>query len=195
VFFEKTPTQLLKIIYSHKQQIDAKLAALRKFVQNIFDGVRKNELSEWWLTFIEETVNEYLKGVGYDGSVIPDDYISNPPTNIGIVKANLDLIRKAMNDTSAEFCSFLEKTTHSVYVELHAFVKEIESVLHFDWNRMPFNFNINEHAIARLRRDLDYLYQMRVMDMNFINKMRQGRFESVGIQMCDVVPGYSQFFY
>jgi hypothetical protein len=41
----------------------------------IVDGTRKKQVCDWWLTYVEEVGDEFLKRLGYDAEGLPGNYM------------------------------------------------------------------------------------------------------------------------
>jgi len=63
----------------------------------LMNGVRKEEMTEWWLKRVEVRTNDFLSERGYNFQAVPDNYIESPPTNIDDVLSNLMLIQRILD--------------------------------------------------------------------------------------------------
>lgn len=61
--------------------------------KEILNGVRKKELTEWWLGIIHDRVDYFLKSKNFDMEAIPVNYLEEPPQSMSIVNRNLQIIQ------------------------------------------------------------------------------------------------------
>jgi hypothetical protein len=96
--------------------------------EEITSGKKKNELMQWWLKTIEEKVEEFLKGTGFQLNSIPDDYTSVPPENIELVEKNLQILEDLVK-RGVEQLEFIQLTTADIYVAINPFIEQMDYVL------------------------------------------------------------------
>ena len=69
---------------------------------------------------------------GYDFTVIPDDYVVLPPTDIKLVRRNLDILQKALHTTDgkpdSKLFAFVSELKDEIYPHIEKLKKELEVV-------------------------------------------------------------------
>eukprot|EP01102_Stenamoeba_stenopodia_P012381 TRINITY_DN3902_c0_g1_i1.p1 TRINITY_DN3902_c0_g1~~TRINITY_DN3902_c0_g1_i1.p1 ORF type:complete len:632 (+),score=186.50 TRINITY_DN3902_c0_g1_i1:311-2206(+) len=78
------------------------IEALQTERREVLSGRKKDKLSAWWLTAVEERVNQFLGNQGYDFSAVPEDYIDEPPKSLRNVLKNQEIIRRWIQPSTLE---------------------------------------------------------------------------------------------
>jgi hypothetical protein len=166
-----------------------KLTILRDRMQMILEGQRKRHLCDWWLTYIEFECDKFLTEHNYNKHCIPDDYMNIPPADLDVVNENLKLIQSLMDMTSKqslEFDELIDRVTSEIYIVLDEFISDTEYLL----TTKKIDVNVVEYTKQKesLKKDVDYLLQMKSMDEEIRRRRKNGEAESSKLEMTDVVP-------
>ena len=64
-----------------KQGVDGHLELLITLLEDLASMKKKDEVNNWWISFIEASVDDFLASNGFDLFVVPDDYTTTetPP--------------------------------------------------------------------------------------------------------------------
>lgn len=127
-FIEGIPSQFNKDLQVIQNLFDQKMSIVNAALEEITSGKKKNELMQWWLKTIEEKVEEFLKGTGFQLNSIPDDYTSVPPENVEVVEKNLQLLEDLVK-RGVEQLEFIQLTTTAIYVAINPFIEQMDYVL------------------------------------------------------------------
>ena len=96
--------------------------------RDILSGKTKNELVEWWLSEVNsKTIELLISSFSYKENALPDDYIQVPPSDMKIVKQNLDSLENCKK--SNEFMELIEKLKNIIYPQIDLFLKNAKAVL------------------------------------------------------------------
>lgn len=169
--------------------MDTKLIVLRDRVQMIIDGRLKQQLCDWWLTYIETETNKFLEEQGYCKDCLPDNYMNEAPKNLDAVKENLALIQNLMivePTTVSKLDVLVQRVTSEVYAVLDEFIADTEYVLNLKKEEICNDF---ENKKIALEKDMEYLLKMKAMDDEIQRRRKTGDVTVIGkSEMTDVVP-------
>jgi hypothetical protein len=111
----------------HTAQTNLEVLNLER--HRLLKGDEKRELSEWYLSHIEDSVDGVLEGLGYDWEVVPRDYLEKPPRggHLHGVRDNLKLIEECMNPENDVhgITKFMLALRAEVYVRLDSYVERV----------------------------------------------------------------------
>lgn len=96
------PVYLKECLFHHRQLMDPDILSVLGHADEYLSGQKKQELSNWWLHHIEETVDKYLQEKGYDSTCVPYDYLDKPPTSMKLLLHNIGVVRRILNDLGAK---------------------------------------------------------------------------------------------
>lgn len=101
--------------------------SMRKTVLN---GVKKRELTEWYLDHIENSVDEWLKTThGFDFDAIPPNYLEHPPRggHLHHVRDNVFIIEQVKSMDNAKFSplQLMSSLRSEVYVKIDEFLDNL----------------------------------------------------------------------
>jgi hypothetical protein len=65
--------------------------------KKLTNGDRKRDMTNWWLTHIEESVDQFLEALGYKHDAVPRDYLAKPPRNLHEVEKNLKIVATCLD--------------------------------------------------------------------------------------------------
>ena len=168
---------------------------------NYLNGKRKSQLTEWWLSTIDMATHLYLSEKNYDPSAIPDDYITNVPSDMEIIKKDLKIIEVILKkNPENDVFALIERLTREIYQRINHFVLHVKIILsdilsipwdEFDWEKckekfegFPFEAQ-TKNPISDLIKDVDYLLEMQEMEKTAISSENK---PSQGLVLSNVVP-------
>ena len=88
---------------------------------NVLTGLRKEEMTSWWLALIEEKVEKFLVDQGYDITAVPYDYITEEPTDTHAILRNLEILREQF-----KFLQFDKMENPAEVRPVHALIHELK---------------------------------------------------------------------
>lgn len=121
---------LVSRLQRFNSHIDTLLASAASEEKDFKSGAKKNELTEWWLKYIEDETNYFLQKHGYDFDTVPDDYTSEPPRDLQAVKDNLELIKEMLDWGASDIYAvqpFVARLKSTIYPAIDRY---IASALH-----------------------------------------------------------------
>ena len=205
-------------------------------------GKLKNEMCQWWLSYIEKRVDEYvlflsfylsiflsfylslffnlistktnkqtnkqknrfLTKQGYLHNTLPDDYLNTPPTNMASVLTNQTLLNKIIAEEGYMEGKYgVEKlvgeVVKEVYEKVDSLREEMEFMLEKKWAGLPLGVGWEggggggsdielEEGGEIMKRDHDYLVEMKEMDDGIEQEKKEGTREKKKLEMSAVVP-------
>ena len=177
----------------------------------VLNGEFKAQVNQWWATYIDSEVLEYLEFHGFDPTALPDDYTVQKPPRLNQCVKNLEIILDLLDpcSPSKETKEFLIALTDHVYVKVHDLMDEILEVLCIETElpRESSQLDLISQKIQQLDKDgfrhkyipavglvhlvedLRYLKEMEQMDEKEKENLILG--EGMGMKklvMTDVVP-------
>jgi len=75
------------------EQLNVAEARLLAHLESIMNGSYKCRLAAWWLDLISQAVSSFVTAMGYSHSVIPENYLDQPPQSLVQVRRNLAVVR------------------------------------------------------------------------------------------------------
>jgi hypothetical protein len=157
----------------------------------IWNGTRKREVCEWWLSYIENEADTYLSSQGYIHNTLPYHYTSEPPHDLDGVKANLLLLPKLVKGACESTVKLVDRLMNEVYIVLDQLIDEIQMTLQFlkCENESESDVVDVEERVSSLEKDLKYLLKMKEMDEEIRQRSKSGSLaETKAIEMTDIVP-------
>eukprot|EP00013_Stygamoeba_regulata_P017176 CAMPEP_0177680306 /NCGR_PEP_ID=MMETSP0447-20121125/30101_1 /TAXON_ID=0 /ORGANISM="Stygamoeba regulata, Strain BSH-02190019" /LENGTH=977 /DNA_ID=CAMNT_0019189625 /DNA_START=336 /DNA_END=3269 /DNA_ORIENTATION=- len=96
--------------------------------KKLTNGDRKRDMTNWWLTHIEESVDKFLEQLGYKHDAVPRDYLAKPPRNLDEVEKNLKIVTTCLDRTADVYSvqEFVKKLRAEIYVVIDDFVDKIK---------------------------------------------------------------------
>lgn len=168
------------------------------------NGSRKNALTEWWLSKIDKTARRFLSEKNYDDAAIPEDYISERPTNLEPIKKNLEIISNILcpKDGTTEARDLADTLKEEIYVKINSFVADVSIIvadmLSFEVDEFSVSFAEEQleakkssfsdddkiyKCLHDMIKDVDYLLEMQEMENPQKNSSSGG-----GLVLSNVVP-------
>lgn len=98
----------------------------------LMNGERKNELTKWWLTFIDRECEAFLlRKTNFNLSAIPDNYIDHPPDDLPAIKQNLKDLEIVLNYKEDRFQikEFITTLSKKIYTRIDKFINQAKIVL------------------------------------------------------------------
>jgi hypothetical protein len=180
-FFRTLPTLTIEEFRKSFQAVNMKLDMLRDRIHIIIDGRRKRQLSDWWLTYIETEVDRFLTDHGLQKNCLPHDYMNKKPESTDAVKETLNLLTDLMKvgKDETKLDRFIFRVVNEVYSVLDEFIEDMHYV----------STNVDGVHQENLKKDVDYLLQMKSMDEDIKRQRQCGEVEASGkFEMSNVVP-------
>jgi hypothetical protein len=161
-------------------------------MQMILDGRRKRILCDWWLTLIETECEKFLADHGYNKNCIPNNYTKSPPEDLNAVRKNLSLLQdliKLTPNKDSDLDDMIYRVTTEIYTLLDEFILDSEYILNQKLiGQLGNNMDIKNNRES-LKKDMEYLLQMKAMDDEIQRKRKSGgEIGSSSLEMTDVVP-------
>jgi hypothetical protein len=85
-------------LFPHRYYLAKSELVVLKHSNEYLSGKKKQELTDWWLQYIEDNVDKYLHQKGYDPSCVPFQYLDHPPTSMARLQDNIRIVRKLLSD-------------------------------------------------------------------------------------------------
>ena len=95
--------------------------------RDLLSGKTKNELVEWWLSEIENSMNELLNSFGFHFDALPENYILEPPSNFKLVTENLSILDSI--NSSSKLNVYIENLKNKIYPQIESFLINSKAVL------------------------------------------------------------------
>jgi len=128
-YFTAIPSRFLRDIHVVRTHLFWILQEIETLGRDFVTGKKKNELTCWWLTIIEERVDEYLRNLGFQSNSIGNMYTSVPPDNLDTVENNYMIFEGMMKANLSEYMEFILKTTEEIYTSIDPFIEEMRLLL------------------------------------------------------------------
>ena len=177
---------------------------------NYLNGKRKDQLTEWWLSTINMHCELFLTERKFDFHAVPEDYISEAPSDLAAVRNNLKIIESILkpspdtsNDERDAVLSFIEKLCKEIYIRINQFVLNVYAVVQvilwgYD-SRCKFTIEDAENLLLLIKpkeeslytclynliQDVKYLLEMQDMENK---KKNPGENQGGGLVLSNVVP-------
>jgi len=116
------------------ESVGASLDHVQKIRDAVIKGVKKAELSHWYLDLIHVEADKVLKTHGFDPNALPKNYTEVPPADMEVIKRNINICKELVegNETIEDLRSMINRICEIVYERLDAFVLEMMQVLACD---------------------------------------------------------------
>ena len=145
-------------------------------------GKTKGEVSSWWLDHIENCVDQHLEEKGFRKDALPDNYTSQPPNEMGVVRKNASIVQACMLATNSSTHDLVDTVTKEVYQVVDDFVENVRVALCIG------TYSSDELQVKSLQEDLRYLERMKQMDDKIRSCREKGEVAPTAIEMSDIVP-------
>jgi hypothetical protein len=136
-------------------------------------GKKKQELTDWWLQYIEDSVEKYLQHQGYDISCVPYQYLDKPPSSMAQLQNNMRIVHRLLGDlghkrmphTSKTQVELINPVKQSVYEKVDTLCTHLKLVLWDQINgygcKMDFNHIYDLRSVAFLEEAYKHLNTIR----------------------------------
>jgi hypothetical protein len=183
------PDQFFKEIKAFFTTIDMRLGQLKEKMEMIIDGTRKREVCDWWLNYIEINTDDFLKRKGFVFSSLPNNYLSEAPQDVELVKRNLGLIQQLMRVDCRDTLELLMHLTTQVYTVLDELISDTALTLEYKTKYEGESEGMFQGEMDSLKKDMQYLLKMKAMDEEIQRRKTDGVLgHSSKLEMTDVVP-------
>jgi len=171
-------------------QINAPLVPYHKIREEYSSGMKKQELTQWWLDLIETRIEAFLAERKFDDKAVPFNYIDQPPTSLEAIRKNLQIIHHMMalheKDEYQIRQLLIEPLQKEIYSKIDEFLRVMKYIL---WNELKLLQNGTEPSLdlgfARFQEmktflpktkseqlenmfhDINYILQMKKLEENF----------------------------
>ena len=160
-------------LFLHREYLSKIDLEVLEHAEAYLSGQKKQELSDWWLHYIEESVDTYLHQHGYDPSCVPFEYLDKPPSSMARLQDNIRIVHRLLGDlghkrhphttkTQAELINPVKK---SVYEKVDTLSTHLKLVLWDQINgygcRMDFNHIYSLRSAAFLEEAYQHLDTIR----------------------------------
>ena len=165
--------------------------------RELMNGTRKNELTRWWLRYIEEKCAEFLQSTGdYKFEEIPKNYTHETPKNLEAIRTNLATVRKVLDKNNQTYrpliIRLVDSITSEIYSRIDGFIQQalivICEYLAVDHTKTDFEtikrlFKSQKQKlsddlvivwISDMLKDVKYLRQMKIMEKAIDNPTAAG---------------------
>eukprot|EP01100_Stratorugosa_tubuloviscum_P008940 TRINITY_DN3746_c1_g1_i1.p1 TRINITY_DN3746_c1_g1~~TRINITY_DN3746_c1_g1_i1.p1 ORF type:complete len:937 (+),score=349.49 TRINITY_DN3746_c1_g1_i1:148-2958(+) len=163
-------------------------------IKDILNGVKKRQLTEWWLATIGSKVTEFLERIkGFVNSAVPENYTDEPPPNLFQVKINLVILQDVLNKQNDKYKvqEFLGDVRDEIYPKINGFEKIARITIGYlaDIDNLIIlsdDFKILEESVKKsdlnhleqekkkqlmdLLEDIKYLWKMQRMERPELNE-------------------------
>ncbi len=154
-------------LFHHRQFLDqASLHVLEHDTEDYLSGRKKQELTDWWLQYIEDRVEKYLEEKGYDPSCVPFQYLDHPPASMKRLQENIHVVRAVLSELNIRNSSTQATQTEyelvlplkqQVYYKVEILRKNLKLVL---WDQLN-NYGIRvEYHLINDCRDMGFVEQI-----------------------------------
>jgi hypothetical protein len=183
------PNCVMAEIQKYSDIFDERFDVLVNLMKDLVDGTKKKEITDWWLSHIEESANDFLSDRGYVMDALPYNYLDVPPRDFDAVRGNLKILRDLMTVGGETLDDFLETTTDQVNVVLQRHVQDVKFILNLNWEQMNLgDFSVTQQQRVSLQEDLEYMRQMKQMDDDIRDRRRRGDVDRKKAELSGVVP-------
>ena len=137
--------------------------------------------------FIEQRADKILEQLGYVKDALPYNYTDVAPPSLKVVRKNLKIIQEVIlknADSESHLPRLIARSARLVHEILSPFRNDMEVLLQL----LPTHFPSETGSIPRIQKDLDYLTKMKEMDEELFERLEGEDFQSVSVEMTDVVP-------
>jgi hypothetical protein len=186
---------MLNTIRTTYSQLDERRDALFHAAEDLFDGTRKRQVSDWWLHHIEEQVTIFLQSRGFNFEAIPDQYLDVPPSDLDAIMRNLNIVSSLLQGKSEfdphleqDMDDFLERTVSNVYVEVEKFSSDLHFAIGCNWESLNLDLVPTDRQGRCMKDDYEYLQKMKEMDEAIRERRMKKEKEGKRAMMSDVVP-------
>jgi hypothetical protein len=183
VFLDSLPEMVIFEIQHCYDSFEERAETLAGRLRDLLGGMRKKQVVDWWLSYIEVQTDDFLQGQGFVMDALPYNYLDVPPDDLAIISSNLSLVRELMSLSGREpnpLDEFLDITTAQVYSVLDRLIAEFEFALRLkehDEELKYLGLVVTDRQMAAIRSDYEYLMTMKTMD-NQIKEKRRKRQEA-----------------
>lgn len=187
---------MLHAIITFYGQIDERRDELIRTAEDLFDGTRKRQVSDWWLNYIGEEVREFLHSRDFDFDAIPVRYLDVPPSDLNVIKKNLNIVTRLITGegeemekgSGSELESLLDQIVDRVYAEIDKYLVDMKIAIDFKWEDINIEVVPTDIQKDTLKRDVEYLLKMKEMDEEIRDRRKRNEMEGQKAMMSDVVP-------
>lgn len=170
-----TYTYLNAPLFPHRQYLSKADLQVLDHVNDYLSGKKKKELTDWWLQYIEDSVEKYLQQQGYDPTCVPYQYLDKPPSSMARLQENIRIVHRLLGDmghkvhphSSKTMSGLINPVKERVYAEVDTLCKNFKLVL---WDQ------INGYGCR--------------MDFSHISSLRNNVFLEEAIQHLNTIRGH-----
>eukprot|EP01102_Stenamoeba_stenopodia_P008779 TRINITY_DN2560_c0_g1_i1.p1 TRINITY_DN2560_c0_g1~~TRINITY_DN2560_c0_g1_i1.p1 ORF type:complete len:471 (-),score=113.47 TRINITY_DN2560_c0_g1_i1:75-1487(-) len=150
--------------------------------KEVIDGSIKESLTDWWLSLINDNVDNFLTELGYDHNAVPFDYIEVPPLSLEVVRNNLKLVQKSLvelksKDGTGPAHKLINELKNVILPKIEHFIKKVKVVLcdYFNISFEDFDLEVvkklYKEKLPLLEPKLASSIQSMVQDLEYLNEM------------------------
>ncbi|EGC38690.1 hypothetical protein DICPUDRAFT_86409 [Dictyostelium purpureum] len=115
-------------------ECDLAIETVLTFNSKITDGSKKKEITNWYLQLIRDSIDSYIRGLGYDPHALPENYIDEPPKSLSKVRENLRIINivlkpQTISEMDQRLNSLIIPLKKKIYHSLDEFLFSAEILL------------------------------------------------------------------
>jgi len=118
-------------------QINAPLVPYHKIREEFSSGMKKQELTQWWLDLIETKIEAFLAERKFDDKAVPFNYIDQPPTSLEAIRKNLQIIHHMLDLQEKDEYQIrqllIEPLQKEIYSKIDGFLRVMKYIL---WNEL-----------------------------------------------------------
>ena len=142
--FQPTQQEHLEVLHSFsmetlvRERLDRLSAFCRQtlaFLDNqsvlVVNGTKKQEITSWWLSVIQQRVQRFLTGLHFDFEAVPYDYIDTPPNSLETIRTNLKIIQEILDRSNDihNVQQLLDNVKEDVYPKINLFLDNAKAAL------------------------------------------------------------------
>lgn len=91
-------THLNSPLFPHRHYLSKADLDVLEQAEDYLSGRKKQELTSWWLQYIEDHVDKFLLQKGYDSTCVPYQYLDKPPTSMTRLQENIKIVRSLLTE-------------------------------------------------------------------------------------------------
>lgn len=115
-----------------KPRLDESLLCFYAVEKELIGGRRKEELTNWWLHLIEESVAKFIESVpGMTPNAIPYQYLDQAPKSLEVIEKNLEILRQLIDPTKygdkyQVKDRLIDPLCFTIYLEIDSFLQQAQ---------------------------------------------------------------------